>query len=492
MHQSVLAEPHLKLRPLLPFCSFSWGAYQGKSSCPLPIMANEQRDVGRLSSSFESETRHRGADVDGSGSDNPAALMTSITVPASLHIRLLECARRCGGLPISGFIERLLNRYHIAALPFLPTELLILIFSFLPARAIEARIGVVSKLFRSIVKSSCLRDLLEVCGVYDQGQQILGFRNNWSTTSPESAPSNEGIITARVSFAAYTVYDRKIFRFGGRLESGERLNTCEFYDPLVRGGRWTSLPPLREVRSACGVGVVRGKAYIIGGCDDNGELASYEVFDLLRHEWIGEQHPMPVGICEHSVAVHNGTIYIVGGCQNRFKAEEMTTNEVLVFRPETGEWAALPPLPAPRRLSTAIAVPLSTSSASLCHADEAVAVLLVAGGFAYLSSVAADPVASIMSIRVRGMSYVPLAHHGATIWSKAMAFPVASAVVVPTSSEGRRQNLVVINAKAKSIETVSLDVWRVRENPTGSAWEWERIRVLPLEHDAFHCLLALE
>jgi hypothetical protein len=240
---------------------------------------------------------------------------------------------------------------HSAILRLQP-EIFSLICSFLTTSEIFGIISRISKKWSLATTSASLAlvALRATTGLYTLHQSAVRFHPRYDYPRGERRPARfetEEEKDRCKTHGRCIVYNRRIYRFGGRTSQEARLNTCEFFDPAASGGgQWTELPPMKSVRSACGVGVVRGKAYVIGGCDDNGEVATYEVFDLTTHQWLGnEPRPMPHGVCEHAVAVHGDAIYIVGGCIGRFKLDERSSHAIFMFQPhlETdAQWKQLP------------------------------------------------------------------------------------------------------------------------------------------------------
>jgi hypothetical protein len=475
--------------------------------------------------------------------DGTPAATTQLELPTAL-VQALHAAAAEQSATVAALLGQLLAQQQVGRrtgkkLPLvasastlfaLPVELIGLVFLFLPCRVVRGRVSVVCTLFRAVVHGlPSYRHVLNRCGTYDQHLMLLDSRQRRAsqTTAAPRAPTvgdaaQEAAAQGPVSFAAFAVYDRKIYRFGGRTNGGVRLRTCEVMDPMAvgRGGAWTALPPMRSVRSACGVGVVRGRAYVLGGCDDSREVATYEVFDLATHQWVGaEPLPMPFGVCEHAVATHRDAIYIVGGCRHRFSAEETATNEVLVFRPDTDEWGHLPPLPAPRRLATAVAASLLAApddGASL-PAGASRALLLVVGGFdrVHNSSFAVAPQPTVLSVQVHGMSYVaPPPASRAPIWAKTatgLPAPVAAAVAgnselvvlrVQEAPQQQQQHVLLPPAAAPVVtmgsevlvESTSLQHWRSHDFGSGtSSVLWSRVCTLAEDDtDRSHALLVVD
>jgi hypothetical protein len=253
---------------------------------------------------------------------------------------------------------------------------------------------------------------------------------------------------------------------------------------------------MKCMRSACGVAVVRGKAFVIGGCASTGELASYEVLNLVTHQWVTDEPlPMPFGVCEHAVAVHHETIYVVGGCRGRFTPDEAATNEVAVFRCDTNEWGNLPPMPAPRRLATAVATSLredgrpGASASTTWSASDGLgtALLLVLGGFDRVNSNSLQT--GIFCARVAGMSYSAKQ----SVWTKVSAGMLALAATARDCDS----SLVVLgrcqNNRAGDLAVVAtpLDLWRRGLDDGAGGVLWRNLCTVSGDEDSCHCVLLV-
>jgi len=108
-------------------------------------------------------------------------------------------------------------------------------------------------------------------------------------------------------------------------------------DPAVTEG-----PPLTYARTKCGVTVLDGKIYVIGGKgDDNNPTPPIEVFDPATNQWqvLGPKSwPQNSGYSGHQFAV-GGKLYSFGGKSVDGKSRN---KKGYVFDPTTESWQELP------------------------------------------------------------------------------------------------------------------------------------------------------
>ena len=145
-------------------------------------------------------------------------------------------------------------------------------------------------------------------------------------------------------YFGFTWMDGLLYMVGGRVHGHEACRAVECYNPMTRA--WRALPELCVARSNCGVAVIDGKLYVVGGlnlAEDYSSMKSAEVFDPLTGQW--QVLPdMRVRRNESGVASIDGKLYVVGGYVG--KSGE-------VFDPSTREWQALPDMSVPRSACSA-------------------------------------------------------------------------------------------------------------------------------------------
>ncbi|RWS14423.1 Influenza virus NS1A-binding-like protein, partial [Dinothrombium tinctorium] len=131
----------------------------------------------------------------------------------------------------------------------------------------------------------------------------------------------------------------------GGYDRGECLKTVELYDSLTN--KWSMLESMNTPRGRFDVAVLDDCVYAVGGCDGHKELCSAEYFDSKTMSW--KQIPnCPVlqlaGRYQTGVAVMNGEIYAVGGCDSW-----TCLNTVEKYCPDTDSWTLVASLNTARR-----------------------------------------------------------------------------------------------------------------------------------------------
>eukprot|EP00058_Branchiostoma_floridae_P003519 XP_002589007.1 hypothetical protein BRAFLDRAFT_124917 [Branchiostoma floridae] len=111
---------------------------------------------------------------------------------------------------------------------------------------------------------------------------------------------------------------------------------------------------IMSARPYCKLAVVRGKVYAIGGRIDHSPLcvaADVEVYDQSLNKWT-EGVPLPEPRFLHAVAVLDGNIYVMGGCD----AENDMTSTVCRFIPGDSQWYSVRDMPEAASFITASAL----------------------------------------------------------------------------------------------------------------------------------------
>ena len=104
----------------------------------------------------------------------------------------------------------------------------------------------------------------------------------------------------------------KIFVIGGLDGQWSPLRDCEYYNPNTN--TWANIPRMKTARWSLGVAVLRNKLYAIGGNHRVEQYAnSVEVYDMDSDSWVRKTAPLNYGRRCLGVAVVNGFIYVVGG-----------------------------------------------------------------------------------------------------------------------------------------------------------------------------------
>jgi len=112
----------------------------------------------------------------------------------------------------------------------------------------------------------------------------------------------------------------QLYAIGGRNERQEPLDTVEMFDTWH--GRWEECPNMSIKRSGCAAAALPdGRLMVSGGYDERGIvlglLASSEVFDPVKQEWIPTATQLHRPRWGHGSAMLGGKVYAVGGCALR-------------------------------------------------------------------------------------------------------------------------------------------------------------------------------
>jgi N-acetylneuraminic acid mutarotase len=142
-----------------------------------------------------------------------------------------------------------------------------------------------------------------------------------------------------VNHAMAAADGRRIYVVGGYTPTGPTRAAF-----VLEDGAWERLPGLPEARAAGGAAFAGGKLYVVGGVFARGRLAREAyVFDPVGARWSAIPGPRQR---EHlGVAALGGRIYAIGGRSAGFDTNVAIAEE---YRPATGEWHRLPPVPGAR------------------------------------------------------------------------------------------------------------------------------------------------
>ncbi|HEX4976448.1 MAG TPA: kelch repeat-containing protein [Nocardioides sp.] len=154
----------------------------------------------------------------------------------------------------------------------------------------------------------------------------------WSTSDVE-------LPVGLASFEAVATGPR-IWAFGGFDAASVPTDFAAVLD--TRTGRWKDLPPLPHPRYAHTVTLHDGKIYVVGGRDQDGPVSAVDVFDPVRRTWTTADVPMPSARDSHDAVSTPDGLLVVGGWLG-----DGPTDRVDLYDPATGEWTAAPSLPVP-------------------------------------------------------------------------------------------------------------------------------------------------
>lgn len=127
--------------------------------------------------------------------------------------------------------------------------------------------------------------------------------------------------------------------------------TVYAYDPTT--DQWAELEPMPTVRGALAVAEVGGRLYAIGGFDGRANVAAVEVYDPMRNKW-ETRAPLPTPRDHLAVAVVDGAIYAIGGRVNGDYRHNLAVVER--YDPVADRWSRVSDLPTARSGITAAVV----------------------------------------------------------------------------------------------------------------------------------------
>lgn len=162
--------------------------------------------------------------------------------------------------------------------------------------------------------------------------EVMDTRTGEWTTSDIEVP------IGLASFETAAVGPR-IYLFGGLDKNAKATDWAGVLD--TRTGRWRRLPPLPNARYAHTVTLHRGKIYVVGGENNKAQqVAAIDVFDPRTETWSTAKTPMPGARNSHDTLSTPQGLMVVGG----FDADG-PSKRVDLFDPETGRTREVPDLP---------------------------------------------------------------------------------------------------------------------------------------------------
>lgn len=151
-----------------------------------------------------------------------------------------------------------------------------------------------------------------------------------------------GLSVPRDDFASAAVGE-EIWTFGGLTgDRGNRLESIEIYN--TRTGRWrVSRLTLPEGLASFEGAAIGNRVFLFGGLDVQTEASDFAaVLNTSTGQW-RELPPLPSPRYAHSVTLHDGLIYIIGG-----EGAAGVTKTVDVYDPAARTWSTGTPMPEAR------------------------------------------------------------------------------------------------------------------------------------------------
>ncbi|XP_067641690.1 kelch-like protein 5 isoform X2 [Eurosta solidaginis] len=153
-------------------------------------------------------------------------------------------------------------------------------------------------------------------------------------TASDGWESINAMITPRC-WATAVVFNEKIYVFGGH--DGDDLKSVECYNPITNN--WTQCADMNEGHSNPGASVHNGQIFVVGGCNLEEESSTVERYDAQRNEWtricslnIGCEKP-------YCISIYNQLWCVGGGVNNR------TSDCVSVYDEQNDKWIDKKPMP---------------------------------------------------------------------------------------------------------------------------------------------------
>ncbi|VDO08578.1 unnamed protein product [Rodentolepis nana] len=167
--------------------------------------------------------------------------------------------------------------------------------------------------------------------------ECYNFNNNTWKTASSIANNGGGAISdlpARRCRCGVAVVGGLIYVIGG-FNGALRVRSVDIYDPLRRS--WRAGPSLECRRSTLGVAVLDGIIYAVGGFNGTHGFASVEALDPWSGTWKSVA-PMSVSRSSVGVAVLGRYLYAVGGYDG---TSRRCLSSVERYNPVANEWTAI-------------------------------------------------------------------------------------------------------------------------------------------------------
>ncbi|KAL4471672.1 hypothetical protein ABPG74_008565 [Tetrahymena malaccensis] len=124
-----------------------------------------------------------------------------------------------------------------------------------------------------------------ISGGVDLEQQII-YPNSYLYNPHQNQINVIASMQQKRFYHSSCYFQNQIFVTGGRIYGDDQqsvLKSCELYDFSLK--KWQLIPQLNRPRFSHGMLQVKGKIYVFGGNDGNGNLSSLEIFNQSKQEW---------------------------------------------------------------------------------------------------------------------------------------------------------------------------------------------------------------
>jgi len=114
-----------------------------------------------------------------------------------------------------------------------------------------------------------------------------------------------------------------LYAVGGS-DGQHHLDSVERYEAVENV--WHQVAPMRTARRNCGVGVLNGQLYAVGGRNEHKQVMdNIERYDSREDRWERVEHPMNTARYFLAVGVLKNKLYIFGGVDKRNSSLKVTT-----------------------------------------------------------------------------------------------------------------------------------------------------------------------
>jgi len=129
-----------------------------------------------------------------------------------------------------------------------------------------------------------------------------------------------------------------LYAVGGS-DGQHHLDSVERYEAVE--DVWHPVAPMRTARRNCGVGVLNGQLYAVGGRNENKHVMdNIERYDSKEDRWERIEHPMRTARYFLAVGVLGSKLYIVGGVDKR----NASLASAECYDSESGSWTPVAPM----------------------------------------------------------------------------------------------------------------------------------------------------
>ncbi|QRO00847.1 hypothetical protein JRI60_18335 [Archangium violaceum] len=153
--------------------------------------------------------------------------------------------------------------------------------------------------------------------------------------------STASLANARSAHTVTVLANGKVLAVGGNATSGNKLASCELYDPAT--GLWSPTGSLNTARSAhTAVLLNDGTVLVTGGIGNTATLSSAERYDPATGTW-SVLSSMANAVWKHTATrLRDGRVLVTGGCPSPYTAAAQ------LFDPATNTWSTTGSMALPR------------------------------------------------------------------------------------------------------------------------------------------------